>query len=641
MPLSVNHRWRAFGVLLALMSLLPLVSWSDSQVSVSPDRLIQFLNQTISLDRQITIQQQIATEPREQVLLYNNRQIGDQIVRYAFDFARAQADAASAQSASAPAANSSGGSPQYAALRQMLGNLIKEIQDTQVEQDSDRKKLTTAVGARRAQLQSEISELQGEIALAEARRDAVRSMLDFVSGSATSSVSASGLKAQIEALAASIPAANKPASASEQASGAGAPVAGTIAPSGIWNLTSDLFGLSSKIQTVNGMMEATNALLHTSDELRAPFIAQMRALSKDGDQLAAQADTSSPAQLAQEKQQLDALAAQFKQIAAAVTPLSKQRVLLNLYSKNLATWRDTISAHYNSELRGLAIRLGMLALVIVVLIALSELWRRAVYRYVHEARRRHQYLLLRKLTLWFVIALIVAFTLAGRLGSFVTFAGLLTAGVAVALQNVIVSIVGYFFLIGKFGIRVGDRVEVNHITGEVVDIGLVRFHLMELGEGATPTGRAVAFSNSVVFQPTAGLFKQIPGASFAWHQFTLPLPPAADFALIKNNLLAAAENVLGDDRLEIERFYGEMEKRGMMFSERTLRPKLELHLTPAGMEATIRYPVNLQHAADIDARVARELRAALEREAAPRAAEPREMPLKKGATAGTASKIIS
>ena len=59
--------------------------------------------------------------------------------------------------------------------------------------------------------------------------------------------------------------------------------------------------------------------------------------------------------------------------------------------------------------------------------------------------------------LWFTIVIIVAFAFATQLGSVATFAGLLTAGVAVALQNVILSVAGYFLLIGRFGIRVGDR----------------------------------------------------------------------------------------------------------------------------------------------------------------------------------------
>jgi small-conductance mechanosensitive channel len=638
MTAPVTRRWFALGFLLAAISLLPAVSPGASNASIPAGRLIQFLNQTISLYRQSTIQEGAATEPKEQVLLYDNSQIADQLVRFAFDFARAQADAMASEPASIPAANASGGLPQSGALRQMLGNLDQVVQNTQAEADSDRKELATAMGARRAQLQSEISELQGEIALDQARRDAVRSMLEFVSGSPTNNLGTSDLKAQIEALAASVPGASSIAASPAQFRGAAAtftPATSKPAPSGIWELTADLFGLSSKIRTANSMIDEANSLMQTSDELRAPLFAQLRALSSKGGQLASQADTANPAMLAQEKQQFDALAAKYKQLSAAVIPLSKQRVLLNVYQKNLASWRDTIGAGYRSDLRNLGIRLGFFGLVIALLVGLSELWRRAVYRYVHDARRRHQFLLLRKLTLWFVIALIIAITLAGRLSSFATFAGLLTAGVAVALQNVILSTAGYFFLIGKFGIRAGDRVEVSGITGEVIDIGLVRFHLMEFGVGATPTGRVVAFSNSVVFQPTAGLFKQIPGASFAWHQVTLTVPRDVDFASIKKNLLGAVENALRDYRDGIDRLYGEMEKRGISFSGRGLQPQLELHLTPGGIEATIRYPVDLQHATDIDARVSRELLTAMERDSKLQTAEGPEIRLKTDVTAST------
>src|SRR5882672_2323332 len=109
----------------------------------------------------------------------------------------------------------------------------------------------------------------------------------------------------------------------------------------------------------------------------------------------------------------------------------------------------------------------------------------------------------------------IGLSFASELGSIVTFAGLITAGIAVAMQSVLVSIVGYFFLIGKYGIRVGDRVQIGEVTGEVIDIGLVRLHLMELGGHGLlgPTGRVVAFANSIVFQVSSGLFKQIHGVN--------------------------------------------------------------------------------------------------------------------------------
>jgi small-conductance mechanosensitive channel len=609
-------RW---GIL--LFSLLFSVSAPSSpdtpDVTTPPDRLIEFLNESVSLCRQTAIQQQLASQPQEQLLLYNSRQLANQSFQLALQFARAQVDEMAVQSASAATPMVSGVSQKYSSLRRMLASLDKQLHDAQAESDSDRQELEAAKGAKRSHLQSEIAELQGEIALAQARRDAVRSMLEFVGGSANNEIGPRALRAQVEALASSVPA----ASAAEPGQPRGSSEAsvfseGKPAPSTIWDLFADLFSLFSKVRTVNGMIADTDVLLATSDTLRSPFITQLRTLSTRGDQLAAEADTADRATLEQERVQLDALAEQFKKVTASVIPLSKQRVLLNLYQDNLEKWRQTIHSRYKSDLGMLLIRLGVLGVVLAVLTGLSELWRRAIYRYVHEPRRRHQFLLLRKLAFWLAVAIILLITVAGKLGSVATFAGLLTAGVALALQNVLVSMVGYFFLIGKFGIRVGDRIEASGISGEVIEIGLVRFHVMELGAGATPTGRVVAFSNSIVFQPSAGLFKQIPGASFAWHQVTLTVPRDADFGLMNKHLVDAVERVLGDYREQIEAVYQKMEKTGILISDRGLRPQLEFHLTGNGVEETIRYPVELQHATEIDARVSRELLAVLERGAA-------------------------
>lgn len=583
---------------------------------LSPAQLIDFLNQTIDWYHKVTIQQETVTEPEEQLTLYDNRQIAKQVVQLAFEFARTQADAIE-QSAPKKAVNATGGLPQSQTLAQMQAKLDKDYQDTKTEMEGDQKQLATAVGANRKKLEATISELQGEIALIQARRDAVQSMADFVSSSAATGTGAAGLRAQIDALAASVPNVTVKVPQTNRPQSATAPV--TISNgadlSGIWDLTADLFRLSSKRGTINSLIQQTGALSTSSAKLRGPFVAQLQALSTRGDQLAGQADTANKAVLDEERQQLDSLAAQFRQIATAVIPLSKQSVLLNLYQNNLTNSREILDAQYKSDLRNLGLRLGLLAIIFGILFGLAELWRRAVIRYVQEPRRRHQFLLIRKFSLWFVVALILAITLAGKLGSIATFAGLLTAGVALALQNVIVAMVGYFFLIGKYGIKIGDRVQVAGTTGEVVDVGLVRFHLMELDSAGTPTGRVVAFSNSVVFQPASGLFKQIPGTSFAWHEVTATVPRQADFTAVRKRLLEAAEGVLQDYLEDIARQYRQMEKTGMLVSEKALRPKVTLRLSSSSVEVTIRYPVDLQHSADIDARMSRELVTTLEGEA--------------------------
>ncbi len=126
-----------------------------------------------------------------------------------------------------------------------------------------------------------------------------------------------------------------------------------------------------------------------------------------------------------------------------------------------------------------------------------------------------------------------------------TFAGLITAGVAVALQSIILSMVGYFFLIGRYGIRPGDMIQVGEVVGQVIDIGMVRMHLMEFGrDGAGPTGRVVALSNSTVFQASGGVIKQLPGLHFAWHDITLALATDTDAGTVRERLLQAVTGAL-------------------------------------------------------------------------------------------------
>src|SRR5665213_1207967 len=562
--------------------------------SADSAHVIQFLERTIEWYRELSTEQQIATDPNDQVVVNENRDVAAQVVQLAFDFARADADLAGKSGKSGQTQNQTSTPSQYEALIQLQAKTDKQAEDTQQEVNSLRQKLETATGKARQELQSQLSETQGELDLDNARREDMRSMVEIVSGASTNGLGATGLRGQIEQLAASVPSAwlappKTGAGTAAQPQASPALLANAKPePSGIWELTSDLFALSRKMRAIQGIIQQTNNLEKMSATIRTPLVTSLRDMSNRGDELAKQADTSTAVQLAQQKQQLDALTTGFKQISSVVIPLSKQAILLQLYERRLNNWRAAVRSQLMTELKGLFVRIGMLALILGIVFAAAEVWRRAIFRYIHEPRRRYQFLLLRKFVLWFTTAIIVGLAFASRLGSVVTFAGLLTAGVAVALQNVILSIVGYFFLIGKYGIRVGDRVQSGTVNGTVIDIGLVRFHLMELaGTGSDlPTGRVVAFSNSLVFQPGAGLFKQIPGTNFAWHEITLTLAPDADYAGVKKRLLGVAEAVLADYHDEMERQHQALESTFATDSN-GFHPSAHLRLTPLGLEVTL------------------------------------------------------
>jgi len=584
--------------------------------AVPPAQIIEFLSRTIAWYRELPVQQQLATEPADLTYVQENRTLANQVVQLAFDYARAQAQAQPKQLK----ANSDQAQPsqQYQRLTQMAQKTDQDLEDTQKELQDTRDKLAHATAAKRKLLEAQIDELESEVNLLQARRDALNTMVEFVSSSTSGGL---GLRAQIEELAHSVPASishpqgtnatgNTPESTTNNQVTRKAP------PTGIWGLSADLVHLSSKRSTLSNQLSATRELSDACKNMRKPLLDSLRSLMTQGDQLFNAADTADPQQLAQEKQQLDVITGQFKQTSAGMLPLSKIIVLLDIYQRTLTNWREAIGSDVHEEARELLLRIGVLLALIGVVLAIGEIWRRTTFRYIHEARRRYQFLLLRRVVMWVAIILIIVLAFATQLGSAVTFAGLLTAGVAVALQNVIVSVVAYFFLIGKYGIRVGDRVQIAGVTGEVVDIGLVRIHVMELGGpgDSQPTGRVVALSNSIVFQPTAGLFKQIPGTNFLWHELKLTLSSETDYHAAKERITQSVNEALGEYRDSMEAQRRSMEMSLTTISPTELKPKIRLHYTSSGIEADIRYPVALDKAGEMDDHLMRGVMAALDKE---------------------------
>jgi small-conductance mechanosensitive channel len=578
------------------------------------------LTETISWYRGTTVEQQIANELSDVTFLNENRRISDGIVRLAFDFAHLVEQNESMQSKGNQTQEQASVPSQNQRLIQAVAKADQQVEQSQNELKSLRQKLGSTPERRRPALESLIGETQSELAFRQARRDALREILQFTAGTSTGGAD---LRTQIEELARSVPAAlrgadeTSPEQHMTEQTSVRTPASGNRQASGIWGLAADLFRLSRKGHTLGQQIQSTDHLMQAAKQLRGPLVANLRNLIQSGDQLANQPPSGDPAVVAQQKKQLDALTAQFKQASAGLLPLRKQGILLNLYKRTLTNWRDAVRYEYRDVLRSFLVRLGLLAIVIAAVFAVGAAWRRAIFRYVHETRRRYQFLLFRKIVIWVAVGAIMAFTLATELGSVATFAGLLTAGVAVALQNVILSVAGYFFLIGKYGIRVGDRVQIAGVTGEVVDIGIVRFHLLELGSGGTdaqPSGRVVAFSNSVVFQPTSSVFKQIPGTSFVWHEISLTFSPEGNYRMIQERITTAVDTALKDHREEIERQMRHMEQTLNSISAIELRPRTRLHVTASGIEVTVHFPVGLQNAADIDDRVMREIYAAIDQE---------------------------
>lgn len=582
----------------ALLLLLAAVPLAADPAPPRDQAIVDTLNQTIAWYRRVSAQAQLATEPGDVVFVDQNLHLTRQALALAFEAARAAAALLGAGSAP-------GGT--QAPVSKRASEVDALVQKLQAEVGGLERQLAAPRPRARADLEGQLAEARSELALAQARAQALKALADFAAQGGGSG----GLLGQIEELERSVPEVR--AEAAPRSAPPAQVVAAPKPASGVLGLFSELFSLTRKRRELREVLAQTNELRSQTDRLRAPLLADMRTTLQEGDQLTAAPDSGDAALLAQRKKRLDELTAGFRKISAVLIPLGKEAVLLEGVRANLSQWEASTDSAGDAVLRSLALRLGLLAALVALVFAGSELWRRATFKYFRDLRRRQVSLLVRRIVVTFAVSIAVVFSLVSELGSLATFAGFITAGLAVALQNVILSVAAYFFLIGKYGLRVGERVQIGNVVGDVLDIGLVRLHVMETGPDGLPTGRVVVFSNAVVFTGP-NLFRPVPGTNFAWHQLKLTLATDTDHRLAEKRVLQAVSRVVDDYRSNIDRQHAEMSQT-FAIPLQAPRPESRLHLSEGGLEILVRYPVPLDEAAAADDRVTRAVLEAIEDEA--------------------------
>jgi small-conductance mechanosensitive channel len=524
----------------------------------------------------------------------------------AFLFARAEAALIGEPPMPAPAAQGNLGQASAQAANR-VSSILSQIDQIDTQ-------LPKAAARQRQALLAERKELNVELELAREVQSTVQNLVNFTGAIESGS---GGLEMQIAELEGLVPQAaaqqnpepaNPPAAANPPSKETTPPRAFAAESAGVVALAAELFSIHATRVRLEDLRTETMALAAAIDMLKVPLTNETKSSAGRGQQIVSQAGTQNPAQLEAAQGQLKALAHRFKQLSTAIVPLGEEGIAVATARDYLDESIRTLDQESARAGRYLLIRAATLGIAIVMLLVLSELWRRAALRYVRDARRRRQFLVVRRVVVVPAMMTALVFAFVSEFGSLATYAGLVTAGVAVALQIPILAVVSYFFLIGRYGVRVGDRVTISGVTGEVMEIGLVRIYMMELAgipPDLHPTGRVVVFSNSVIFQPSA-LYKQMPGVDYVWHTAALTLAPESDFKIAEKTLDAAVESVYGRYREQIERQYANLEQSiDVPLAEP--KPESRLRFTDAGLQFTVRYPVELQHALEMDDQILRAL----------------------------------
>jgi len=198
-------------------------------------------------------------------------------------------------------------------------------------------------------------------------------------------------------------------------------------------------------------------------------------------------------------------------------------------SQNYAQWLDLVS-----DRQRLIVRRILIGTAIVLAIAIIGLffntWLEKVLGKLHVDRRQMQTLrATARVTVQVIAVLLVLLVVFGPPSNLGTFIGLATAGLTVALKDFIVGFLGWFVLMGKNGIRLGDWVEINGVTGEVVEIGLFHTVLLETGnwtDSGHPTGRRVTFTNGYAIE--GHYFNFSTSGQWLWDELQIVLPTGED-----------------------------------------------------------------------------------------------------------------
>ncbi len=197
--------------------------------------------------------------------------------------------------------------------------------------------------------------------------------------------------------------------------------------------------------------------------------------------------------------------------------------------------------------------------------------------------------------LGYVLLVILAITyFSGTLKNFTIIIGLFTAGIAFTLQELILSIAGsiYIFVIKVY--KPGDRIEINGIKGDVIDVDSMYTTMMEIGEWVSSdnySGRIVKLSNAFVFKgPIYNYSQDFP---FIWDEFNLPIRYGSDIDLAKSIIIKIASELLSEYITNSKTQWKSVVNK-YYIEDAVIEPTLAISLTDNWIQFNLRYIVDFK-----------------------------------------------
>jgi small-conductance mechanosensitive channel len=231
--------------------------------------------------------------------------------------------------------------------------------------------------------------------------------------------------------------------------------------------------------------------------------------------------------------------------------------------------------------------------VTVLLVLTLVLLRRGVLRFVEprveDARTRYQWAKITANVAIVVALLAIAAIWLSGLGSLGTFLGLLSAGLAIALKDVVADLAAWVFIVVRRPFEMGDRVQIGTNAGDVVDLGLFQFTLLEIGnwvEADQSTGRVIHVPNALVFTiPLANYTQEF---EYVWHELSVTVTFESDWRRARDTLQRIVTEVAGPHADAAEVQIRRATRKFFIHYTHT-DPVVYMELRPNGVMLTLRF----------------------------------------------------
>lgn len=231
-------------------------------------------------------------------------------------------------------------------------------------------------------------------------------------------------------------------------------------------------------------------------------------------------------------------------------------------------------------------------IIIIVILIIQRLIKKLLIHRIVDLKVRYQW---QKISLYLAVFLIIIFlsnTWLELFGSMGTFLGLLSAGIAIALKDPLVNMVSWAFILIRQPFKVGDRIQIGKVAGDVIDIRLFQFSIMEIGnwvDAEQSTGRIIHIPNGIVFtEPQANYTAEF---QYIWNEMPVLVTFESDWQKAKQILtdIINQHGVMLSN--EAERQIKEAAKKFLIFYSK-LTPIVYTSVKDSGVMLTMRYMCN-------------------------------------------------